>query len=81
MNHRTGHRRRRMGLALLGGGLLFTSSCGMGLRDAAVEGASLFLTQFTYTILSGLSPVPLEPLGGGGGGGDGDPFDNPPVQE
>ncbi len=80
MPTRSIRRRSEFLLTAFGGGLMLSTSCGAGLRDAAVDGASLFLTQFTYTILSDLSPIPLEPIGGGDGDGDGDPFDNPPIQ-
>lgn len=77
-----GRRRATRLLVLAAGGCLLGSNCNLSLRDGAVDGASLFVTQLTYTLLSAVSPIPLEPIGGGSNnGGGGDPFDNPPIQE
>ncbi len=64
--------------AALCGGLLWTSSCGMALRDAAVGGSADFVRALAFALLNEISPIDVTPIGGGGGSDD--PFDNPPIQ-
>jgi hypothetical protein len=63
--------------AAAGAGVLWTSSCGMSLRDAALGGTTDFVRAFTFALFNEISPIDVTPPAGGGSD---DPFDNPPIQ-